>query len=456
MAATTHHVRGLPPYAALTEAVRLLAEDRNSLPAGAGSTVARLREALAESLARVDAAFRLNLRVAPVRQGPAGVLAYLLHESERLGRLARAMPRTPGVSPAQEAALLSLAFLRHTAQEVSRISRRSAPAPHAGGRTTVFDRLPFESTRGLVPVALSMSRVQTPKARWERLRRAEESGLLTVAEEEITGPAEHDHDVESFVRHTQDRQGWAAPLWPDAAVPPVPSASQEKDVIDALEAEAARAAGVDVAQLAAVRARFETGDPSLTSEDLRLLRRAAAALERHAAATVRGRPDSRAAHLVDVHVTRAREEAPRLTTRVAADALKACNTARASLDLREASRAAAREVRAALPGGRPQPMCEVDYLQHVREQVGQALHGIAHSVQSKRMVLLAPPVADSTARTALQRLDEAFGATCVLLGGTDDAAVRIPPPSQFGIRMRRARSCDCGRHPAGPDAGGDE
>ena len=39
-----------------------------------------LREELAAALARTDADFRLKHRVAPVRQGPAGVLAYLLHE----------------------------------------------------------------------------------------------------------------------------------------------------------------------------------------------------------------------------------------------------------------------------------------------------------------------------------------------------------------------------------------
>ncbi|MCX5338537.1 hypothetical protein [Streptomyces atratus] len=449
---------GLPPYAALADAVRLLAGTENMGRTEAAAADGRLREELAAALARTDPGFRLKLRVAPVRQGPAGVLAYLLHEADRLSGLVRSMPRTPGLSREHEAARVSLTFLRHTAQEVSRISRRSTPTPHAGARLTIFDQLPYQSLHGLVPVALSMSHMKTTKAQWERLRRAEESGLLTVAEEEITGPAEHAYDMESFVRRTQNRQRWAAPLWagPEhpavaSAEPKVLSASAERELVDELEAEAARAAGLDVAHLAALCSRFAAQDPSVTSEECRRLRFAATALERRAAATARSRPESRAAHLVDVYVTRAREETRSLTTRIAVNVLNACSAARESLHLREAGRAAAREVQAALPGGKPQPMCEVDYLQHVREQVGQALDGIAHSLRSKRMVLLIPPVADATAETALQRLNVTFGGTCVLLGGIDDAAIRIPPPSQFGIRRRRARSCECGRHTAGRD-----
>ncbi|MFE5096266.1 hypothetical protein ACFRCI_39550 [Streptomyces sp. NPDC056638] len=84
-----------------------------------------------------------------------------------------------------------MTFLRHTAQKVSRISRRSTPTPHAGARLTISDQLPYQSLHGLVPVAPSMTHMKNTKAQWERLRRAEESGLLTVTAEEITGPAEH-------------------------------------------------------------------------------------------------------------------------------------------------------------------------------------------------------------------------------------------------------------------------
>ena len=57
---------------------------------------------LAAALARTDADFRLKHRVAPVRQGPAGVLAYLLHEAERPGEVhapdTRPEPRARGGS----------------------------------------------------------------------------------------------------------------------------------------------------------------------------------------------------------------------------------------------------------------------------------------------------------------------------------------------------------------------
>ncbi|MER5846128.1 hypothetical protein ABT126_03290 [Streptomyces sp. NPDC002012] len=121
---------GLPPYGALADAVRLLAGTENMGRTEAAAADGRLREALAAALARTDADFRLKLRVAPVRQGPAGVLAYLLHEADRLSGLVRPMPRTPGLSREQEAAWVSLTFLRHTAQEVSRICRR----PHLCAR----------------------------------------------------------------------------------------------------------------------------------------------------------------------------------------------------------------------------------------------------------------------------------------------------------------------------------
>lgn len=446
---------GLPPYAALADAARLLAGTENVSRPEAAAADGRLREELAASLARIDTGFRLNLRVAPVRQGPAGVLAYLLHEAERLRGLVRSMPRTSGTSGEQEAAWVSQRFLRHTAREVSHVSRRSMPTPHSGARLTIFDQLPYQSQHGLVPVALSMSRVKTAKARWERLRRAEESGLLTVAEEEITGAAEHAFDMESLVSRTEKRQRWAAPLWagPEhrtvtSAEPKVLSASEERELVDELEAEAARAAGLDIAHLAALCSRVAAEDPSVASEECGRLRIAATTLGQRAAATTRSRPESRAAHLVDVYVRRAREETRSLTARVAVDVLGACSAARKSLHLREAARAARREVQAALPGGKAQAMCEIDYMQHVREQVAEALDGIAHTLQSKKMVLLIPPAPDAIAETALQRLNMVFGGTCVLLGGIDDAAIRIPPPSQFGIRMRRARSCDCGRHGA--------
>lgn len=62
----------------------------------------RLREELAAAHARTDADFRLKHRVAPVRQGPAGVLAYLLHEAERPGEVhapdTRPEPRARGGS----------------------------------------------------------------------------------------------------------------------------------------------------------------------------------------------------------------------------------------------------------------------------------------------------------------------------------------------------------------------
>lgn len=242
--------------------------------------------------------------------------------------------------------------------------------------------------------------------------------------------------------------GWAEHRAVASAEPKVLSASAERGLVDELEAEAARAADLDVAHLASLCSRVAAEDPSVTSEESGRLRVAATALGRRAAATTRSSPESHAAHLVDVYVSRAREETRSLTARVAADVLGACSAARKSLHLREAGHAATREAQAALPGGKAQAMCEIDYLQHVREQVGQALGEIAHTLQSKRMVLLIPPTLDATAETALQRLNVVFGSTCVLLGGIDDAAIRIPPPSQFGIRLRKARSCDCGRHGA--------
>lgn len=445
-----------PLYAALTDAVRLLTGVREVSRADAPAAHSELREALAGSLRRIDPDFRLKPRIAPVRQGPAGVLAYLLYESDRLSRLVRVTSEGQEAGAGEEAVWTSLVFMRHSAPELSRVSRRSLPEPHQGARTTLFDQLPGVSLRGLVPVALSMSRATTVKAQGEVLRKARESGLLTAAEEDLAGSADDGETIDYFIHRTRNKQRWAAPLWGDtareqdaSARPYVLSPAAERDLIAELEKDAARAAGLDVARLALLRSRFEAGDAALTSEDLRNLSHAAARLEQHAADTERETPKSRAAHLVNVHVSIARENADRPAAEVAVEVLGACDRARQAVDLREASEAAAREVREALPRRTFQMMCEVDYLEHVKDQVRQALDGIPHSIRSKRNVLLDPSVSDATAETALRRLDGVFGGTCVLQQfGSGGATIRIPRPSQFGIRLRRARTCDCGRHAA--------
>ncbi|MET9450669.1 hypothetical protein [Streptomyces cinerochromogenes] len=448
---------GAPPlYASLTDAVRLLAGVQKVSRADAPAAHSELREALAGSLRRIDPDFRLKPRIAPVRQGPAGVLAYLLYESDRLARLVRVMSEEQGAGPGEEAAWTSLVFMRHSAPELSWISRRAMPEPHQGARMTIFDQLPGVSLRGLVPVALSLSRATTVKARREVLRKAEESELLTSAEEDLAGPATDRETIEYFICRTRNKQRWAAPLWGDteqerdaSARPHVLSAAAERDLVAELENAAARAVGLDVARLALLRSRFEAGDAALTSEDLRNLSYAAARLEQLAAVTERETPQSRAAHLVNVHVSIARENSDRSATEVAVEVLQACDKARQAVDLREASEAAAREVREALPRRKLQMMCEVDYLEHVKAQVRQALDGIPHSIRTKRNVLLDPSVTDATAETALRRLDAVFGGTCVLQQfGSGSATIRIPRPSQFGIRLRRAATCDCGRHAA--------
>ncbi|MFJ8273763.1 hypothetical protein ACIQ8G_26375 [Streptomyces sp. NPDC094154] len=450
-----------PLFAALADAVRVLNEERGKTDEDAAAANHRLHAALADCLESIDGDFRLKPRVAPVRQGPAGVLAYLLYEADRLSRLVLALPRTRGVSPQDEAARSSLAFLLHAGDELSRIARRRSVEPHEGGRLTVFDELPFQSLRGLAPIALSMERVKTAKTRMERVERAEASGLLTAAEEEITR-AVGEQELQFFIDRTRRRQRWAAPLWTAAAhvaaaqaEPAPPSLSEEHALIDRLETEAASSAGLDVEELSELRTRFEAGVDTLALEEQKTLRRAADRLARIAASTTRTMPQSRAAHLVNVYVTIPRETSERFTAEMAADILKAPDTARRTIDRSHAAREAAAEVASTLPSGKPQQMCEVDYLQFVRDQVAEALRGIGHRVQSKRMVILTPPVPDETSQVALQNLVQVFGNTCVLLGGVEDAAIRIPPPSRFGIQLRRARSCDCGRHPA-PGPGGEE
>ncbi|MET7979494.1 hypothetical protein ABZW44_42210 [Streptomyces mirabilis] len=447
-----------PLYGVLADAVRLLSGVKNVSRVDAEAAYAELCVALADSLRRVDRDFVFKPRIAPVRQGPAGVLAYLLYESDRLARLVMAMPEADGMGCAEEAAWTSLVFLRHAVPEVSRISRRTTPEPYPGARMTIFDDMPGLSLRGLVPVTRSAFRATTTKERFAVLRAADESGLMTAAEQDLAATADDGYEIEHFILRTKTKQRWAAPLWGDTtpeqeqnaqARVRVLSASAERDLIAGLENDAARAVGLDSARLAVLRLRFEAEDSSLTAEDLQNLRNAASRLERHAVRTERVTPQSRAARLVSVHVAIAREDPDRSPVEVAVKVLAACDKARQAVEQREASEAARKRVLETLPRSTFQMMCEVDYAQHVRDQVGQALDGIPHRVQSKRNVLLDPSVSDATARTALQRLDEVFGGTCVLQQfGSAGATIRIPRPSQFGIRLRRARTCDCGRHAA--------
>ncbi|MFF3326512.1 hypothetical protein [Streptomyces sp. NPDC002889] len=457
MPSTTNATRSgaPPPYASLADVVRQLAEAQGVPREQARAANTSVRAALAACVRVHDEEFSLNLRVAPVRQGPAGVAAYLLHESDRLGRLAMSMPRTRGVRLQDEAAWTSLVFVRHTLHAVSRISRRSTPNPHPGGRATLFDQLPYQALQGLAPVAVSMSHVHSERARWERLYRARESGLLTGSEQAIIDSQTCDDQLEWFIHDARSKQRWAAPLWSDFT-PPDEAASLEPDlpttapdaVIDALEAEAAQTAGLSVAKLTRLRSRAGAAESAtLTAEELRALQTAAAKLQVRAAATARRNPQSRPADLLDTYVRIARERSVRFTTKVALGILDACDAAPESQAQQTASHAAARHVRSTLPAGKLQLMCEVDYLGYVREQVGQALEHIEHVVQSKRIVLISSPEA---ADTALRRLNEAFGGTCVHTNGLLGEAVRIPPPSEFGIRLRRARSCDCGRHTTVP------
>ncbi|MER6111111.1 MULTISPECIES: hypothetical protein [Streptomyces] len=322
----------------------------------------------------------------------------------------------------------------------------------------MFDELPFHSLRGLVPIALSMERVKTLKARVTRLEKAASSGLLTIAEEETT-QAVGGEELGFFIDRARKRQKWAMPLWvapthvaAAKSEPAPPSLSEEQALLDQLEAEAAHSVGLDAEALSRLRTKFRVSTNELAREEQRILRQAATRLARVAASTARTKTQSRAAHLTDVYVTVAREPSERFSTSMAADILDAPDTARQAIDRERRIREETVEAASALPGGKLQQMCEVDYLQLVGDQVAEALHGIGHRVQSKRMVVLTPAVSEETAQTVLQQLVNVFGDTCVLLKGIDGVAIRIPRPSQFGISLRRARSCDCGRHPVyGPD-----
>ncbi|MFE5853468.1 hypothetical protein ACFQ61_09665 [Streptomyces sp. NPDC056500] len=321
----------------------------------------------------------------------------------------------------------------------------------------MFDELPFHSLRGLVPIALNMQRVKTAKARMTRLHEAESSGILTVAEQEVTQVVV-DEELGFFIHRSRRRQRWARPLWVASTYATstelVPLAmSEELTLLDQLEAEAAHSVGVTVEDLSRLRMRCGVDSDGLTPEEQKSLRQAAARLARDAASTTRRMSQSRAAHLVAVYVTTARTANERFTIGVAAKILKAPDTARQTMDRERRIRRETAGVASTLPGGKPQQMCEVDYLQLVCDQVAQALHGIDHRVQSKRIVVLTPSVPeDDVSQTALPKLVEVFGDTCVRTGSAGDVAIRIPRPSQFGITLLRARSCDCGRHPVyGPD-----
>ncbi|MFJ8078874.1 hypothetical protein ACIQ7Q_34290 [Streptomyces sp. NPDC096176] len=449
---------GEAPYSSLAKVVRQLARVQDAPRAKAHACNTTVRAALLECVRGHDEAFSLNLRVAPVRQGPAGVAAYLLHESDRLSQLTLSMPRTRGLRLHDEAAWTSLVFLRHTAQEVSRICRRSTPDPHLGGRLTLFDRLPRQALHGLAPVAVSMSHVHSAPARWARLHRAEESGLLTDAEQAVIDSQTSGHELRWFIQDTKTKRRWTAPLWPalmrseEVLAAPSwdtePPLTEQKAVIDALEAEAAHTADVDVAELALLRSRMKANDAAaLTAKEQRALRLAAVKLQRRATTIARQNPENRPATLLDTYITIAREASDRFTADTAVSILDACDEARESLAQRAAARAASQDIRGRLPDGKLQPMCEIDYLGHVREQVRLALGPIEHVVQSKRIVVIN---ASTAADTALCRLNEAFGGTCVPTATALGAAIRIPPPSQFGVRRLRARTCDCGRHTTGP------
>ncbi|MET9293667.1 hypothetical protein [Streptomyces sp. NPDC003077] len=424
--------------------------------------------------------------VAPVRLGPVGVVRHLLYESDRLYELMRHMPRARGVRLRDEAAWTAVLFFRHALRDVSRIARRSTAAPHSGGRPTLFDALPREALYGLVPIAAATDHVPGRTARGERLRRAASSSLLTDAERDIVEAALEAPDPAYFVDVTRRKQTWGADLWPSPAATAAArpdrttraephQADDPMAAIEALETAAAEDCGLTLAALRTLRQRASrpeatrpeaatpeattpeatrtqaaapAADPPpgpLSSDEEATLRAAAVRLRARAAAAVRQRPDDHGAYELDRWVGIARESADRFTTAVAVDMLNAADTAREALRHRAASDAAARAVRSLLPKGKPQAMCEIDYLGQVEEQVAEALDGIGHTVQSKRIVRVTDP---STADTAFDRLNEAFGGTCVLTGDGFGVTVRLPPPSEFGIALR-GRRCDCGRHAAG-------
>ncbi|MEU3096469.1 hypothetical protein ABZ690_17095 [Streptomyces sp. NPDC006967] len=142
----------------------------------------------------------------------------------------------------------------------------------------MFDELPFHSLRGLVPIALSMERVKTLKARVTRLEKAASSGLLTIAEEETTQAAGGE-ELGFFIDRTRKRQKWAMPLWvapthvaAAKSEPTPPSLSEEQVLLDQLEAEAAHSVGLDAEALSRLRTKFRVNTNELAREEQRILR----------------------------------------------------------------------------------------------------------------------------------------------------------------------------------------
>ncbi|MFB9735914.1 hypothetical protein [Streptomyces sp. NPDC057386] len=428
--------------------------------------------------------------VPPARSGAPGIALFLAREDARLERLALHLFR--GLLSPEEARkradLTCVLFYESIATDVARAARRGSPGPDPDARPNVLDAAPGTSDAALPVVAASLlwaSRASglhgrfdaESQARIARRKYAVVKGALDTAREllsrheanvleELTCKVEEQlrhcdcslacwlmalSDIELFEAQLWQRHEWAAPLREPGLTPSNP----ELDHILVPAQDGTSSAPGDARDLAVLenieaQVLDEITDPASASADatpehlyaerlLKTLRDVAA----HDVVAWRHPGRSALVHILrDIDIALAEcsdcgaDDKPSVSfAQVVTETVEVHRRRLESwAGRRRAAAQGAREV-----GGKLRGICEFEYVKLLAEMADRLFDGAA-TVENKRHIRF---LSEEAAEAAIPALERELGSEDIWNLGSK---VRLPRPSAFGLRMKRARTCRCPRH----------